>query len=122
MLTGTAKKIFEDRTDSDSVQLLMPEFKTQERLALRTTLVQMTKERTATIYAENSGLGLLAPAVSLWAQQHELDRLTPDARRLVFLAKGQRCDDVAILRQGRAKPRHAVHSPARPTTGSRGAA
>jgi len=54
---GAAKKIYEDRTDTDSVQLLMPEFKTQERLALRTTLVQMTKERTATIYSENSGLG-----------------------------------------------------------------
>ncbi len=54
---GASKKIYEDRTDSDSVQQLMPEFKTQERLALRTTLVQMTKERTATIYSENSGLG-----------------------------------------------------------------
>ncbi len=54
---GAAKKIFEDRTDSDSVQILMPEFKQQERLALRTTLVQQTKERVATIYSENSGIG-----------------------------------------------------------------
>ena len=40
---GAAKKIYEDRTDSDSVQLLMPEFKTQERLVLRTTIVQTSK-------------------------------------------------------------------------------
>lgn len=54
---GAAKKIFEDRTDTDSVALLMPEFKTQERLVLRTTLVQQTKERTATIYSSQTGLG-----------------------------------------------------------------
>ena len=54
---GAAKKIFEDRTDTDSVQLLMPEFKMQERLILRRTLVQQTKERTATIYTEQTDLG-----------------------------------------------------------------
>ncbi len=47
---GSAKKIFEDRTDLDSVQQIMPEFKQQERLVLRKTIVQQTNERTATIY------------------------------------------------------------------------
>lgn len=49
---GCAKKIFEDRMDMDSVQMIMPEFKTQERLVLRRTLVQHSNERTATIYTE----------------------------------------------------------------------
>lgn len=50
---GAAKKIFEDRMDSESVQAIMPEFKTQERLCLRRTIVQYTNERSATIYTEN---------------------------------------------------------------------
>ncbi len=51
---GAAKKIFEDRMDLDSVQLIMPEFKVQERLCLRRTLVQLTNARTATIYTQNN--------------------------------------------------------------------
>lgn len=54
---GAAKKVFEDRQDLESVQLIMPEFKTQERLCLRRTLVQQTNERTATIYTEQTGWG-----------------------------------------------------------------
>ena len=50
---GAAKKIFEDRMDLDSVQMIMPEFKTQERLVLRRSIVQYTNERTATIYTES---------------------------------------------------------------------
>lgn len=49
---GTSKKIFEDRMDMDSVQLIMPEFKQQERLVLRTTLTQQANERTITIYTQ----------------------------------------------------------------------
>ena len=49
---GAAKKIFEDRMDLDSVAQILPEFKTQERLCLRRTIVQYTNERTATIYTE----------------------------------------------------------------------
>ena len=49
---GSAKKIFEDRMDMDSVQLIMPEFKQQERLVLRTTLTQQANERTTTIYTQ----------------------------------------------------------------------
>lgn len=52
---GAAKKIFEDRMELESVQMIMPEFKTQERLCLRRTLVQYANERTGTIYTENSG-------------------------------------------------------------------
>jgi hypothetical protein len=52
---GSCIKIFQDRMDLDSVQLVMPEFKTQERLVLRRTLVQHTNERTATIYTEQVG-------------------------------------------------------------------
>jgi len=51
---GAAKKIFEDRMDMDSVSLIMPEFKTQERLCLRRTLVQLTNQRTATIYTDQT--------------------------------------------------------------------
>ncbi len=53
---GAAKKIFEDRMDLDSVQLIMPEFKMQERLVLRTTLQQISKERSRTIYDQSIGI------------------------------------------------------------------
>ncbi len=49
---GAAKKIFEDRLDMESVQMIMPEFKKQEMLCQRRTIVQYTNERTATIYTE----------------------------------------------------------------------
>lgn len=52
---GAAKKVFEDRTDNDSVQGLMPEFKMQERLVLRTTIVDQTKERSPSIYVQQTG-------------------------------------------------------------------
>jgi len=48
---GAAKKIFQDRMDSESVQMIEPEFNKQERLCLRRTLVQLHNERVATIYA-----------------------------------------------------------------------
>lgn len=49
---GAAKKIFEDRMDLDSVALIMPEFRRQETLCLRRTLVQNGTQRATTIYAE----------------------------------------------------------------------
>jgi hypothetical protein len=49
---GAAKKIFEDRMDLESVSLIMPEFKKQEALCQRRTIVQYTNERTATIYTD----------------------------------------------------------------------
>ncbi len=54
---GAAKKVFEDRMDMDSVQMIMPEFKKQETLCLRRTIVQLTNERTATIYNQQTGFG-----------------------------------------------------------------
>lgn len=49
---GAARKIFQDRMDIESVALIEPEYKLQERLCLRRTLVQLTNERTATIYTD----------------------------------------------------------------------
>jgi hypothetical protein len=49
---GAARKIFQDRMDLESVQLIEPEFREQERLCLRRTIVQYTNERVATIYTE----------------------------------------------------------------------
>lgn len=54
---GTAKKVFEDRSDMDSVKLIMPELKRQEILVLRRTIVQQTKERVATIYTDGVNNG-----------------------------------------------------------------
>lgn len=51
---GAAKKIFEDRMDMESVAAIMPEFKQQEVLCLRRTVVQYTNERTSTIYTEQT--------------------------------------------------------------------
>lgn len=54
---GATKKIFEDRMDQESVQIIMPEFHKQELLILRRTLVQNSNQRTATIYTEQAGIG-----------------------------------------------------------------
>lgn len=54
---GAAKKRFEDQMDLDSVALIMPEFKKQETLVLRRTIVQQTNERVATIYTEQTNFG-----------------------------------------------------------------
>jgi len=59
---GASKKVFEDRMDLESVQLIMPEFKQQERLCLRRTLVQQSNNRVSTIYTQgaqmnNGGFG-----------------------------------------------------------------
>lgn len=54
---GASKKIFEDRMDMESVSMIMPEFKKQEALCLRRTIVQYTNERVATIYTESLNAG-----------------------------------------------------------------
>lgn len=51
---GAAKKIFEDRSDLDSVQQIMPEFQKQELLCLRRTLVQLANSRNQTIYEQQT--------------------------------------------------------------------
>ncbi len=50
---SVAKKIFEDRMDMESVQLIAPALREQQNLVMRRTIVQYTNERTATIYTEN---------------------------------------------------------------------
>jgi hypothetical protein len=50
---GAAKKVFEDRMDSEHIQQLMPEFKQQEALILYKTVMQMKNERTKTIYTDS---------------------------------------------------------------------
>lgn len=53
---GAAKKVFEDKMDMESVQNILPEFKQQERLVLRRTLVELANQRVATIYTEQTSL------------------------------------------------------------------
>lgn len=54
---GASIKIFQDRMDLESVNMVMPEFKHQESLILRRTIVQQTSQRTQTIYTDNYGNG-----------------------------------------------------------------
>ena len=51
---GTALKIFEDRGDLENIQRILPLYDDQKRKALRRTLVEMSNERTATIYTEQT--------------------------------------------------------------------
>lgn len=60
---GAARKILQDRMDLETVQLIEPEFKVQERLCLRRTIVQYTNERVATIYTEQTSFG---PGSGAW--------------------------------------------------------
>lgn len=55
---GAAKKVFEDRSDPDSVAAIMPEFSMQETLVLRRTIMNMNKERTSTIYTDQTSMGM----------------------------------------------------------------
>jgi hypothetical protein len=51
---GASVKVFQDRMDMDSVALIMPEFKEQEVLIQRRTIVQNTTQRVATIYSQDT--------------------------------------------------------------------
>lgn len=53
---GAAKKIFEDKMDTESVQAILPEYEEQKRLVLRRTLVQQSTQRTPSIYTGQTGL------------------------------------------------------------------
>ena len=55
---GASKKVFEDRMDAESIQMIMPEYKEQELLVLRKTLMLNANERTSTIYTEQSEPGV----------------------------------------------------------------
>lgn len=50
---GSSIKILQDRMDMESVQMLQPEFRKQEVLVLRKTIMENANQRTATIYTEN---------------------------------------------------------------------
>ena len=52
---GASRKIFEDRMDVESIAMIMPSLKEQERLVQRKTIVQYTNQRTSTIYTEQTG-------------------------------------------------------------------
>ncbi len=54
---GAAKKVFEDRSSIDDVQIIMPEFTKQEQLVLRSTLTVQANERTQTIYTQGKNYG-----------------------------------------------------------------
>jgi len=43
--------------DLESVQLILPEYRKQENLCNRRSIVQYTNERVATIYTESTGNG-----------------------------------------------------------------
>jgi len=47
---GAAKKIFEERMDQNSLNLIFPELHRQEILVLRRTISQLSQQRAATIY------------------------------------------------------------------------
>ena len=51
---GAARKVFQDRMDMESLQMIEPEFKRQERLTVRRTIVQLTNQRTSTIFTEGN--------------------------------------------------------------------
>jgi hypothetical protein len=51
---GAAKKVFEDRMDPESVQIIMPEFSKQETLCLSRTYDQQKNERSSTIYTDQT--------------------------------------------------------------------
>jgi hypothetical protein len=54
---GAAKKVFEDRMDQESVAQILPEYRKQENLCNRRSIVQYTNQRTATIYTEQTQFG-----------------------------------------------------------------
>lgn len=52
---GAARKVFQDRMDMESLQMIQPEFEAQQSLITSRTVSQYTNDRTATIYTEQSG-------------------------------------------------------------------
>lgn len=52
---GASKKVFEDRMDLESVQMILPEYNKQENLILRRTIVEQTSQRASTIYTQDTG-------------------------------------------------------------------
>jgi len=53
---GTSIKIFQDKMDLESVQLIMPEFRRQELLVNRRTINQIASQRASTIYSDGTNI------------------------------------------------------------------
>lgn len=51
---GATLKVFQDRMDMESINNIMPEFKNQMNLVNRKTIVQLTNQRTSTIFTEGN--------------------------------------------------------------------
>ena len=51
---GASRKCFQDRMDMESIQMIEPEYRMQMNLVNRKTIVQLTNERTATIFTEGN--------------------------------------------------------------------
>ena len=49
---GASKKVLEDRMDLESIAMIEPEYKQQELLVGRRTIVQQASQRTSTIYTD----------------------------------------------------------------------
>lgn len=49
---GASRKVFQDRMDLESIALIEPEYKMQEMLIQRRTIVQQTSQRSSTIYTD----------------------------------------------------------------------
>lgn len=59
---GAARKVFQDRMDLESIALIEPEYKMQEMLIQRRTIVQQTSQRSSTIYTDQlSSAGAYGP-------------------------------------------------------------
>ena len=54
---GSSIKVFQDRFDFDSVQMVFPEFKRQEDMVARKSTCQYANERTKTLYTQPKNLG-----------------------------------------------------------------
>jgi len=55
---GACLKVFEDNGDLENYMKYRGIFDEYMRLSLRRTIVQQTSERSATIYTEQSGMGM----------------------------------------------------------------
>jgi hypothetical protein len=51
---GASRKVFQDRMDMESLQMIEPEFRQQERFVMRRTIVQLTNQRVATLFTEGN--------------------------------------------------------------------
>jgi hypothetical protein len=54
---GASRKVFQDRSDYESEQQIMPLFNEKQRLVNRRNIVQLSNERVATIYTEQTTVG-----------------------------------------------------------------